>query len=164
MHRIVRIVRADPLVLRFDAGEQLHDQSLATELVAEKRRAIARIAVEGRGEILASPEQGAAIVVAAETADRADPPAGRVESLAEGVPRAQIAAYGVVARIEPGEDFGARILRCGRRERGQKQSGTEETDTRRLACKPQTICVLDATPKVDTFCAPSLPICCISRL
>ena len=28
-----------------------------------------------------------------------------------------------------------------------KQSGTEDSDTRRLACTPHTICVIDATPQ-----------------
>jgi hypothetical protein len=39
------------------------------------------------------------------------------------------------------------ILGRGRRERRQKKSATEETVTRRLVCKSQTICVLDATPQ-----------------
>ena len=71
------------------------------QLIAEKRRAIACIAIEGGAEVTAPAEPRAAIVVAAEAADGAHPPAWRVESLAEGVARAQIAAYGVVARIEP---------------------------------------------------------------
>ena len=37
LHRIVGIARADPLILCFDAGEQLDDQGVGAELVAEKR-------------------------------------------------------------------------------------------------------------------------------
>ena len=99
------------MVLCLDASEQLDDQSVGAELVAEQRRAIARIAVEGGAEIGACAEQRSLIVVAPKCADRPDTPAGLVESLAEGVARAQIAAYGVVARIEPGEDFGVWTVR-----------------------------------------------------
>jgi hypothetical protein len=119
LHRILRIAGADPLVLGLHASEQLHDQSFSAELVAEKRSAIARIAVEGRAEIGTGAEQSALIVVAAERADRAETPARLVESLAEGVARAQIAGCGVVARLDPGEDFAVRILGRGRSKRRQ---------------------------------------------
>jgi hypothetical protein len=99
------VAGTDPLILGLDAGERLHDQSFGAELITEKRRSIARIAVEGGGEIGARAEQRSAIVVAA-AADRTEAPAGLVKSLAEGVARAQIADCGVVARLESGEDFG----------------------------------------------------------
>lgn len=63
--RIVGIARADPLILGLYIGEQLDDQGVGAEVVAEKRRAIAHIAVEGGAEIGAGAEQRAAIVVAA---------------------------------------------------------------------------------------------------
>jgi hypothetical protein len=60
------------LILGLDAGEQLDDQSVGAELIADKRRAIARIAVEGRAEIGTRAKQSSPIVVAPEGADRAD--------------------------------------------------------------------------------------------
>ena len=85
-----------------DAGEQLHDQGLGAELIAEKCGTVACLAVEGGGEIRAAAEQSSPIVVAPEGADRAETPARLVKkSLAESVARAQIAACGVVTRLEP---------------------------------------------------------------
>ncbi|HEY9521192.1 MAG TPA: hypothetical protein VIQ39_06560, partial [Methyloceanibacter sp.] len=72
LHRICRVAGADPLILGLDACEQLRGQGSSAEPIAEKCRAIARIAVEGRAEIGTRAKQSSPIVVAPEGADPAD--------------------------------------------------------------------------------------------
>ena len=74
LHRVVWIARVDALILCLDSSEQLDDQSVSAELITEKRRAIACIAIEGGAEIAAPAKQRAAIVVAAKAANGARQP------------------------------------------------------------------------------------------
>ena len=60
------------VILGLDACEQLRGQGSSAEPIAEKCRAIARIAVEGRAEIGTRAKQSSPIVVAPEGADPAD--------------------------------------------------------------------------------------------
>jgi len=108
LHAVVRIVRGDDLAIRFDSGEELYDQTAARlELITHQSRAEILLAIELGSCIIGIGAHGkrAVVAIAAVTGDGSEPPAGRIESLAEGIAAAQIRASVVVAHFEAGEEF-----------------------------------------------------------
>ncbi len=51
MHRIVRVVRHDVLVLRLDPGKELENETTGVELIADESRSEGILAVEGGGQV-----------------------------------------------------------------------------------------------------------------
>jgi hypothetical protein len=82
------------LILRLDTGEQLDDGGAWTELIAGKRGNKAILALEGDRHVSAVVQKRA--LVTAEAAYGAEPHARLVESLAEGIAAAHIAARVIV--------------------------------------------------------------------
>ncbi|HUW74252.1 MAG TPA: hypothetical protein VMW05_09540 [Methyloceanibacter sp.] len=136
LHRIVRIVWRDVLVVHFNAGEELYDDRTRSELIAGERRGETDLTIEGRSHIVGTIEQDAVIVILAISTDRPDPPPRGVESLAEGIAPAHITACVVVAGLEAREHL--RVGRFGlgmkRLDQRRKQHGSRPQHPGAAAC------------------------------
>jgi hypothetical protein len=121
-------------------------------LVTDQRRGEAILSVEGGGLSGAVEQKRALIIIAAVSADRAKAKTRRcVASLAEGVAGAHIAARVVVAHLEAGEIFGARLV--GLRERlGRAQAEAEQQDAPCSACAHSRI--VDAMRRASVLALP----------